>query len=233
MSRRRIDLDRAELIDDAQACPVSTLIAVLCIAFFLQRSRDPELITMRFVATGGLLWNEGEFWRLFSTVLLHADILHLAFNLYWLHYFGRRIERWAGSFLFLPCVLLLALDSVCIQIAFSGPGIGLSGVVCGLFGLELALRRSEPEVDRYFIPETARFLLFALVAMVFIDLLGIMRIGNAAHFGGLFTGILLGSALSGDRRGLAALGLAGLSAAGILLSSPGLRWELIHVLGPH
>ena len=38
----------------------------------------------------------GQFWRLFTTIFPHLNILHLAFNLYWLWIFGTVVERIFG-----------------------------------------------------------------------------------------------------------------------------------------
>src|SRR6266545_2128569 len=38
------------------------------------------------------VWS-GQYWRLVTATLLHVDLLHLGFNLFWLWAFGTTIER--------------------------------------------------------------------------------------------------------------------------------------------
>ena len=85
----------------------------------------------------------GQLWRPLTSCLLHGNVLHLVFNLYWLWIFGAMLEGVFSSARMFCIVILLAVGSSLAQYALSGPGIGLSGVVYGLFGLLWVLRRSD------------------------------------------------------------------------------------------
>jgi len=62
-------------------------------------------------------WRGGEVWRWLSPVFPHVDLLHLAFNLYWLWIFGSVLERewgWAGT---LGALVLLGVGSNAAEFA--------------------------------------------------------------------------------------------------------------------
>jgi membrane associated rhomboid family serine protease len=148
----------------------------------------------------GLLWldkaavADGEYWRLFTVTLVHANLLHLAFNMYALWLAGPLVERFYGSLQFLVIYLLTAAAGSIASFVFGGdiPSVGASGAVFGLFGVLLAATRThDPMVDR-----SSRMLLAQLGPLVLLNLLfGFLsggQIDNAAHIGGLVAGLWLG-----------------------------------------
>src|SRR5258707_5633755 len=64
----------------------------------------------------------GQLWRFATSVLPHLDILHLAFNLYWLLLLGTTVERVYGHFRTLLLILLLAIGSGAFDFAFARRG---------------------------------------------------------------------------------------------------------------
>src|SRR4051812_17827889 len=87
----------------------------------------------------------GQLWRLLTSVLLHADPFHLAFNLFWFWYFGTIIESTFGSARTLGLFVLLALGSGAAEYAIYDGGIGLSGIGYGLFAMLWVLSRRDPQ----------------------------------------------------------------------------------------
>lgn len=63
---------------------------------------------------------EGEFWRVFTPILLHGNVLHLFFNIIWLVVLGKVIEDKIGSFRFLLFVLFTSAVSNTAQYLMSG-----------------------------------------------------------------------------------------------------------------
>jgi len=136
----------------------------------------------------------GEVWRLVTPILLHFGILHLAFNMWALFYFGTVIEYCRGSRTLLVLILLSAVASNMIQYAFMlqfypvpSPFGGMSGVVYALFGYVWMKSRYEPEQGMTIHPRSVRSMLFWLVLCA---IQPILPIANAAHFGGLLIGVL-------------------------------------------
>src|SRR3954447_1931735 len=62
---------------------------------------DQESLWFEWLALTKVGIAAGEYWRLFSVVLVHAGILHLAFNMYALYLIGPTMEALYGSWRFL------------------------------------------------------------------------------------------------------------------------------------
>ena len=147
-------------------------------------------------STTSAMVKSGEFWRLISPIFLHFGPVHLIFNLLWVLEFGRRIEvRHRGVFL-LGLVLVTGLISNVVQFyvmnGFPRFG-GMSGVIYGLIGFCWVREKSEPHA--YDVPPG--IYMFMLIWLVIgytglLEYMGFGRIANAAHAGGLLSGVACG-----------------------------------------
>ncbi|KAA3654526.1 MAG: rhomboid family intramembrane serine protease [Proteobacteria bacterium] len=144
----------------------------------------------------------GQPWRLISGIFLHGGLLHVGLNMLALYQGGQLAERVFTSrrflLIYLACGLIASVASVWWRP--SGLSIGASGAVFGVFGALLGYVL----VCFHAIPrETARRLRRGLLIFIGYSLaagLLIPGIDNAAHVGGLLTGIVLGAALAPGRR---------------------------------
>jgi rhomboid protease GluP len=138
---------------------------------------------------------DGEYWRLLTNMFLHGGLIHIVFNMYGLLFVGIILEPMLGSYkyaaLYLVTGVLASITSVCWHPATVS--VGASGAIFGLYGAFLALLTTNlfpPQVKKSFLLNTAVFvgynLLFGLAG----------GIDNAAHIGGLLSGLLGGYILS-------------------------------------
>ncbi len=135
----------------------------------------------------------GEYWRLWTVTLIHADPLHLFFNMYALYLVGPIVERWYGSLRFLVFYLTCAAAGSVASFVFGGApfAVGASGAIFGLFGMVLAAGRIHHPVDH-----SSRALMSQLMFLILINVafgFAVGGIDNAAHLGGLFAGLWLGA----------------------------------------
>jgi membrane associated rhomboid family serine protease len=112
----------------------------------------------------------GQLWRLITSAFLHADIFHLAFNLYWLWVFGTRIEQAFGHLKTVVLLALFAIGSGSWEFALSTGGIGLSGIGYGLFGMLCILSRRDDRFRDAMDKDTAILFLAWFVVCVAISL---------------------------------------------------------------
>lgn len=139
---------------------------------------------------------DGQWWRLFTPMLVHFGILHLAMNALWYWELGRRIELRQGFWALLSLTLLFSLVSNIGQYLFGGPSLfgGLSGVLYGLLGHIWLYQWLAPNpvyrMPRGVLVMMLVWLLLCLSGLV--SLLGFGQIANAAHVGGLLVGCLSG-----------------------------------------
>ena len=165
---------------------------------------------------------DGQFWRLFTAMFLHAGLLHVALNAYFFWLFGRMVEATYGrTWMVLIYVVAGFLASVA-SYAF-GPvttlAVGASGAISGVFGAFIAYnyRRRQHAMN-------AANLRMALTVIVLnaVIAIGYSSIDWRAHVGGLVAGFALGylADSSGPARQRAVVrfaGVATLVAIGIAL----------------
>ena len=156
---------------------------------------------------------DGQFWRLFTAMFLHAGLLHVALNAYFFWLFGRMVEASFGrTWMVLIYVVAGFLASVA-SYAF-GPvttlAVGASGAISGVFGAFIAYnyRRRQHAMN-------AANLRLALTVIVLNALIaiGYSSIDWRAHVGGLVAGFALGylADSSGPARQRAVVRFAGVA----------------------
>lgn len=156
---------------------------------------------------------DGQFWRLFTAMFLHAGLLHVALNAYFFWLFGRMVEASFGrTWMVLIYVVAGFLASVA-SYAF-GPvttlAVGASGAISGVFGAFIAYnyRRREHAMN-------AANLRLALTVIVLnaVIAIGYSSIDWRAHVGGLVAGFALGylADSSGPARQRAVVRFAGVA----------------------
>ncbi|HTS16318.1 MAG TPA: rhomboid family intramembrane serine protease [Verrucomicrobiae bacterium] len=145
----------------------------------------------------------GEWWRAFTALFLHANLLHLGLNGLGLWLFGPAVEktmgRWRMLVVFLVGGALGNLASA--SVAHYDVAIGASG---GIFAVIGAFAVGVWRLQSPMYSALRRRLLFALVLMVAADFtIGGLepQVDNLAHVGGFFAGILLAMVLGSTTPG--------------------------------
>jgi len=150
----------------------------------------------------------GELWRLVTSILPHAGILHLAFNIYWLWVFGTLVEETFGHLKTVALILLFAVGSGAWEFALASGGVGLSGVGYGLFGLIWMLSRYNERFKDAIDARTVQLFVGWFFFCIFATLTNFMPVANIAHGTGALLGVLAGLAMTlPDNRGPIAAGL--------------------------
>jgi membrane associated rhomboid family serine protease len=146
----------------------------------------------------GPLTVNGQWWRPFTALFVHFNLLHLLVNMWALWNVGRLSERLFGHatllFLYVAAGVLASLTSIAWDPSLTS--VGASGAIFGIFGAFLAfLGRQRHEIPAAILRKhwisTSAFVLFNLVN-------GAIQPGidNAAHVGGLLAGFILGFILA-------------------------------------
>jgi membrane associated rhomboid family serine protease len=156
----------------------------------------PELV--RWGANVGALTISGEWWRLLTNVFVHGGIMHIAFNMWCLWNLGALCEslygRWTYAVIYLICGVGASLANAAWHPYV--PSVGASGAIFGLAGALLAaFKLGEFSVPRAALSGTLRSL-GAFVVYNLIFGFAIPGIDNAAHIGGLVTGLIVGSLIA-------------------------------------
>ena len=150
-------------------------------------------------ADNKVLVQNGEFYRLFTSMFLHADIVHLLFNMYALYVLGPQVERYYGKTRFLLIYFVSGLLGSLFSCVFMNDvtfSLGASGAIFGLLG--------SIAYFTYYYRATLQGLLRSQILPVILINLGlgffISGIDVMAHIGGLIGGILMSMAIGiGDK----------------------------------
>ena len=134
---------------------------------------------------------DGEWWRLFTSTFIHIGIFHLLMNMYALVYIGLLLEPYLGKSRFLSAYLIAGIAGSVASIFWNELTIsaGASGAIFGMYGVFIALLTTR------LIEKSARKSLFISIGVfVFYNLVNGLKggIDNAAHIGGLLSGIIIG-----------------------------------------
>jgi GlpG protein len=148
---------------------------------------------------------EGQFWRLFTPCLLHADLFHIFFNMLWLIVLGKQMEQRLSPLRYLIFILTIGIISNTAQYLISGPNfIGFSGILCGMLAF-IWMRQKRAAWEGYQIDRlTLIFMLLFIMSMAGIQLLSFIleksfalafspNIANMAHLTGGVMGFIFGS----------------------------------------
>jgi len=147
---------------------------------------------------GPLSITQREWWRLVTCTFLHSGFTHIAFNMFALAQIGPFLERLLGNFAFLAVYLICGIAGSLVSSAWSPyiVSVGASGAIFGLYGALigfLILRHDS-------VPKAAlqKVLKGALIFVGYNVVFGFVNAGTdvAAHFGGLFAGLVCGLAVS-------------------------------------
>lgn len=181
----------------------------------------------------------GEWWRLASSTFLHFGLLHLAFNMWALWSVGSMVERLFGHGRFAAVYAASGLAGSLASIAWNPlvNSAGASGAIFGLIGAQLAFflrggHRIPVEVISAQRNSTLGFIAYSVTFGLMVP-----GIDNAAHLGGLASGLGMGWLLARPlgappRRGrdLAGLLLAGLLAVAVLAAG---GFAALHAAAAH
>ncbi len=177
---------------DGPAIPLAYLTLGVTIIISFYALSTGGLDTFQALELDKAALRAGHVYRLLSPTLVHAGLLHLAFNMYALYLIGPLVEGMWGSVAFAAFYVLTAAASSTASFVFSpSDSVGASGAIFGLVGVLMAgTRVHNPVLDR-----RARAIVPQLGSIVVINLvlgLTVQGIDNAAHLGGLAAGLWLG-----------------------------------------
>jgi rhomboid protease GluP len=143
-------------------------------------------------------------WRLVTACFLHANLMHIFFNMWVLVDIGPAVEELYGSarffFLYIVCGIGgYILSSVspyvtvlrALHLASTGFSIGASGAIVGLIGVLLAITYRRRSTGMQMLREQVWRWVIYLVIWGFL----FPGIDNMAHLGGGITGFILGKSM--------------------------------------
>jgi rhomboid protease GluP len=134
---------------------------------------------------------QGQVWRLFTPIFLHASLLHVGFNLYALYVLGPGLERFYGHKRFLALFILSGFAGNVMSFLFStAPSLGASTAIFGLIGAEGVFLYQNREILGESARQGLRNVIVIALINLFIGFAPGSNIDNWGHIGGLLGGAL-------------------------------------------
>jgi len=183
--------DRRWLFERPQAATFLLITANIFVFGLCLRHSNATAIWPDVLFLNGAMYSHAierhEYWRLIAHAFLHANLIHLATNMFCLALWGGLLEKRVGSFYFLTIYLCsMIAGAVVSDLHHSQPylAVGASGAISGVLGALLCLWILD-KIDL-----SANFFLVniglnAAVAM------SSPRIDWAAHLGGFAAGLII------------------------------------------
>lgn len=165
-----------------------TLIAINILIFLLGIifNMQDTLINL-FANYGPLVTENHQYYRLFTSMFMHANFLHIAFNMYALYLLGSQAEGFFGKPKFLTIYILSGLSGSLLSILLNqgAVSVGASGAIFGILGALLYFGFNY----RVYLGNT---LIKEILPIILINLafgFAITGVDNYAHIGGLVGGL--------------------------------------------
>jgi GlpG protein len=137
--------------------------------------------------------SHGQVWRLATPAFLHMGLTHLMFNMFMLYSLGGIIESRQHSLRILALFVMCSIAGNLGEYVFGNTGVGMSGVVYGLFGYLWVYGLMAPQ-DRLGVRKDTIIILVAWLVLGFAGvlekLLGV-GVANWAHLFGMLMGMLV------------------------------------------
>jgi membrane associated rhomboid family serine protease len=212
---------RRGLFEGTGALVTKALIAVNVLVYVITAAQGAG-----FNSPGGSLFDKwllygpavanGDWWRLITSAFLHASLLHIGFNMYFLWFVGSPVEQVLGRGRFLLVYLVSGLAGAAGALLYTphGQTVGASGAIFGILGAALILERQ----GNFVLGGSALGLIVINLVLSF----AISGISIGGHIGGLIGGALCTLVLSNFGRAHAAYsrvgvwGIAGVVGVGLL-----------------
>src|SRR5437867_3275947 len=135
-------------------------------------------------------------WQLFTYMFMHANFLHLFFNMFALWMFGMELENLWGSKKFLMYYLLCGVCAGISHLVFApmfaaaGPTVGASGSIYGVL-VAFGLIFPDRPIFLYFLfPIKAKYFVILYMVIELISIGNADGIAHFAHLGGAVAGFL-------------------------------------------
>ena len=181
-------------------CSVNLCLAALQAAVFLLCLLTGDRLYVAGRCGTNLVLEQGEYWRLLTSVFLHSGFTHLGSNLLVQVLMGNAVERNLGHIKYLILYLASGIGGNVVSVLYDHAmgvniySVGASGAVFGVMGVLMLLILK----GRKKLPRGSSMLVRAGFALFYAVYSGFRNpyTDNAAHLGGLAVGVLLGLILT-------------------------------------
>ncbi|WP_226086391.1 MULTISPECIES: rhomboid family intramembrane serine protease [Mesobacillus] len=176
--------------------PVISIIITIHILLYLLTALPifPSKYLFGLLAGVNLYVVNGEYWRLFTPIFMHAGFAHMLFNSFSLVLFGPALEQMLGKTKF---ILIYLVTGIAANVAtlilepLTYTHVGSSGAIFGLFGFYISIIMFRKAMLSRENSQTIMTIAIIAVIMTFVQ----SNINITAHIFGMLAGFLIGAAI--------------------------------------
>ena len=178
---------------------VTYLIMAICVALFIAMyifgAGSTNIRTLiKFGANAVVYTKHGEYYRLLTSIFLHAGIVHILCNMYSLYVIGPQTESFYGKLKYLIIFLFSGISGSLLSVALSGNNavsVGASGAIFGLLGAILYFGYHY----RVYLGNVLKSQIIPIILLNLLIGFTFSGIDNFAHIGGLVGGVFASMAV--------------------------------------
>ena len=192
-------------MNELALAPLTLTIVIATCAVTIVSFRSFSLYNRLLLNIDAVLGRRGQWWRMLTCGLVHADYMHLAFNMFSLFTFGIWLEHVISSWRFGMVYTLgvLAGSFASIIVHRSAPSYMAVGASAGVSAVIAAATVVYPDLPMmlliipFSMPSWVFGCLFIVYSVVFASR-GVDNVGHEAHLGGTLAGMTLVAAFYPD-----------------------------------
>jgi len=194
------------LIERAQQAPITSLLIAIDVLVFIAMSVQGDSTENRTLIAFGasartLVLDDGEWWRLGSSMFLHIGIMHLLMNSWAAFSVGGGVEPRLGKLKYLGVYLAAGISGAAASTIYRNVlSAGASGAIFGTVGAMLILRQRELGAWGALVRDGFAKRVFLNVALWTLFASQALNVDNAAHLGGFVIGAALTWGLTAPER---------------------------------
>jgi rhomboid protease GluP len=150
-------------------------------------------VLWRLGAKAPAIFEYGQWWRLVTAIFLHAGLFHIGMNMWCLVDLGPQVESLFNSAKFTVLYLVTGVIGFVASLFLhpGGSSVGASGAILGLIGILIGASFHHGHLGKEYRSQLWRWVIYIAVLGIIGPWLG-LELDNAAHFGGLASGLVLG-----------------------------------------
>lgn len=188
-------------MNELTLAPLTLTIVIATVAVTIVSFRSITMYARLMLSVEDVLGRRGEWWRIATCGLVHADVMHLALNMFSLFMFGSWFEHVIGSWRFgLVYLLGVVVGSFASLIvhrrAPSYRAVGASGAVCAIVAAVTVITPELPMMVMLVPISLPAWIMGSLFVFysAYVSGKGYDNVGHEAHLGGTIAGLTLTAA---------------------------------------
>lgn len=169
-------------------------VIMFCVTFILGNGPTDINTLIKFGANASYFTKNGEFYRLFTCIFLHAGFAHILCNMYSLYVIGPQVESFFGKLKYLFIFIFSGISGSILSLAFASDNlvsVGASGAIFGLLGAICYFGYHY----RVYLGNVLKSQIIPVIVLNLFIGFCVAGIDNFAHIGGLIGGVFAAMAV--------------------------------------